>query len=339
FKRGLRPWYYRDVLYPAPFVAGAIVLRDFLTFVAPRLRRGGRTPLRVVAAVGVLLVTVADLGSLGYLRKLTETSGAMPIPSAIISGGPIEASGPFALMPMRYKERIVRSIVERTPFEPRAFYRHVHGYPFDGVIEDGGFFFEALASKRPPNAGASPRSAPHYAVIGPWLAGRIKAASALSRIGPFAIVEYRPLVDYHSWAYAAAGNSRGAPEDRWVPVEIPTRGIPGPRTYPYPSPFSWPEPPVLLRGTVEANRIASPLRLVVALRWGYEGGRYRVDECRVNDALVPVEGAFDYATLSGVTSEQVFNLAGSLRPGRNLVTCRISGAGRRFDVDVYELPD
>jgi hypothetical protein len=295
--------------------------------------------LRVVAGIGVLLVAVADIGSLAYLRKLTKTSGVMPIPSAIISGGPVEFSGPLALMPMRYKERIVRSIVERTQFTPAAFYRHVHGSPFDSVTEDGGFFFEALASKRGGEAGASAGPPPHYAVIGPWLARRIKDVSALPRVGPFMIIEYRPLVDYHSWAYAPAGNSRGAPEDRWVPVEIPTRGIPGPQTYPYPPSFVWPEPSLLLRGMIKANRVPSSFRLVVALRWGPEEGGYRVDECRVNDALVHVDGVFDHGTLSGVTLETVFDLSGHLHPGRNLVTCRIAGAGRRFDVDVYELHD
>jgi len=338
-KRGLRPWYYRDVLYPAPFVAGAIVLRDFFTYLSPRLRLGSRTPFGVVAGIGVLLVAVADIGSLGYLRKLTVASGAMPIPSAIISDGPVESSGPLALMPMRYKERIVRSILERTHFEPTVFYRHVHGYPFDGVIEDGGFFFETLASKRRAQASASSRPAPHYTVLGPWLAGRITAVSTLPRAGPFTIIEYRPLIDYRSWAYATTKTSQGAQEDSWVPVEIPTRSIPGPQTYPYPSRFAWPESPVLLRGTVEANRIPSAFRLVAALRWGNEDGPYRVDECRVNDALAPVEGAFDYATLSGVTAETVFNLSGYLHQGRNLVTCRISGAGHRFDLDMYELRD
>jgi len=339
FKSGLRPWYYRDVLYPAPFMAGAIVLRDVLTYVGPMFGLSSRTLWRVVAIGGVALIAVADIGSLVYLRTLTEVSGAMPIPSATISGGPVESSGPLALMPMRYKERIVRSILERTQFTPQAFYRHVHGYPFDGVIEDGGFFFEALASKREGNAGTSAGSAPHYAVIGPGLARRVKAVSAMPRVGPFTIVEYRPLVDYRSWAYAPARNSGGAPEDGWVPVAIPTRGIPGRQTYPYPLPFAWPEAPVLLRGVVEANGIPSSFRLVVALRWWHEREGYRVDECRVNDAVTPVDGVFNSATLSGVTSETVFNVSGYLRQGRNLVTCRISGAGRRFDVDVYELQD
>ena len=34
FKRGLRSWYYLDLLYPAPFIAGAIVLCEFLTYAA-----------------------------------------------------------------------------------------------------------------------------------------------------------------------------------------------------------------------------------------------------------------------------------------------------------------
>lgn len=338
FKSGLRPWYYRDVLYPAPFLAGAIVLRDVLTYVGPRLGLSNQTLWRVVAGSGVALIAVADVGTLAYLRKLTEASGAMPIPSATISGGPVESSVPIALMPMRYKERIVRSIVERTPFASPAFYRHVHGYPFDGVIEDGGFFFEAFGSKGEGKAGASPGLAPHYAVIGPGLARRIKAVSPLPRVGPFTIIEYRPLIDYQSWAYAPADNTRGAPEDRWVPVEIPTRGIPGRQTYPYPLPFTWPEPPVLLRGVVDANRIPSSFRLVVALRWHGEAGS-RVDECRVNDSVAPVDGVFQSTTLSGVTSETVFDASGYLQQGRNVVTCRISGAGRRFDVDVYELSD
>jgi hypothetical protein len=93
----------------------------------------------------------------------------------------------------------------------------------------------------------------------------------------------------------------------------------------------------LLRGVVEVNRTPSTFRLVVAVRWSNESAGHRVDECRVNDALAPIEGAFDSATLSGVTLETVFNLTGYLQQGRNVVTCRISGGGHLFDVDVYEL--
>ena len=337
FKRGLRPWYYRDVLYPAPFLAGAILLRDVLTYLAPRLRLGNLTPVPVIAGVGVLLVAVADIGLLGHLRTLSMTLGAMPIPAAMISGTAVESSGSLALMPMRYKERIVRSIVERTPFTPTAFYQHVHGQPFDGIMEDGGFFFEAIASTRSARPVASAGPAPHYAVMDPRLARRIGAVSPLRRVGPFTILEYRPLIDYHSWAYAPAPNAGTVPDDDWVPVNIPTRSIPSPQRYPYPKSFAWRQTPLLLRGVVEVNRTPSTFRLVVALRWSNESAGHRVDECRVNDALAPNEGAFDSATLSGVTLETVFNLTGYLQQGRNVVTCRISGGDRLFDVDVYEL--
>jgi len=339
FKRGLRSWYYLDVLYPTPFVAGAIILADLLKYAAPRLRVGSKPLVRSIACVGVLFVAVADVDSLRRLWRLTESSGVMPLPSAIIAGGSVDSSFPVELMPIRYKERIVRAIVKRTHFEPTAFYRRVHGSAFDAVAEDGGFFFETLSGKWPPRPGSDSSLTPHYAVLGPGLTDRFAPPSPLERVGPFTIIEYVPLIDYSSWAYSddggAGGVARRLEGGGWTPVLIPTRGIPDVTVYGYSTPSSWPEVPVLLRGEIEVKRVPVRFRLVVALR--QHEGDHRVDACRVNEALAPVDGVFAHSTLRARLSETVLNLSADLHEGRNTVTCRISGNGRRFDLDVYEL--
>jgi hypothetical protein len=338
FKRGLRSWYYLDLLYPAPFIAGAIVLCELLTYAALRLRLNKGPLVGVVALVGVLLVALADAESLRRLWKLTTSSGVMRLPNAVISGGGVDGSSSVELMPIRYKEGIVRALVSRARFEPEAFYRRVHGSAFDAVVEDGGFFFERLARGRP-RPDADGQGAPHYAVLGPDLAHRFNPVSILTRVGPFTIVEYVPMIEYGSWRYAKEdAKDDGAHRlhgEGWIAVDMPTRSIPDVTAYGYPATAVWRQVPLLLHGELEVKRAPDHFRLVVALRQ-YEGA-HRVEACLVNGSPAPMDGVFSHATVGARLTETVFDLSPALHEGRNTVTCRLSGSGRQFDLDVYEL--
>jgi hypothetical protein len=341
FKRGLRSWYYLDLLYPAPFIAGAIVLWEFLTYAASRLRPWKGGLVGVVALVGVLLVALADADSLRRLWQLTTSSGVLLLPSAVISGGPVDGSSPIELMPIRYKEGIVQALVSRARFEPAAFYGRVHGSAFDAVMEDGGFFFEKLAGGERPPTGTTGQGVPHYAVLGPDLGHRFKPASILARIGPFTIIEYVPMIEYGSWRYANEDGHDGSAHrlhgEGWTPVEIPTRHIPDVATYGYPPLAVWRQLPLLLRAELEVKRVPVRFRLVVTLR--QHEGAHRVAACGVNGSWAPMDSVFSHATVGARLTETVFDLSGVLHEGRNTITCRLTGSGRQFDLDVYELAD
>jgi hypothetical protein len=334
FKRGLFHYYF-DILYPAPFIAAALLLAGVIASV--RHARARSWARGAVFALLCLLVIV-QVHSLRRWWALTIARGAMPIPGALVRWSPsIPPDGD--LMPMRYKQRIVASLLQTVGHDRDVFYRRVHGSAFDDVLQDKGLFFDWL-SRRPRPAGPVASSpSRHVAVLHPGLLGQGPNVPLSERVGPFSIVGYTPLIDYGSWEYLDAGTAPPGPsaERTWRPLRLPTRSLPDPATFGYPPLTGWSGMPLLIRGSIRAREPAGSLTLVVSIMDRGEGAHH-VDHCRLEDTRVVPRSALRYFTLVALHSEAAFDLSSQLRAGPNVVTCQITGRGTEFDVDVYEIP-
>jgi hypothetical protein len=93
---------------------------------------------------------------------------------------------------------------------------------------------------------------------------------------------------------------------------------------------------VIIRGVVHSPAAEGSVALVVSIMDRGEGV-HQVEDCRVNDQRLVPRSALRYFTLVALHAETVFAMFSQFRDARNVVTCRITGRGREFDVDVYEI--
>ena len=57
----------------------------------------------------------------------------------------------------------------------------------------------------------------------------------------------------------------------------------------------------------------------------------------MNGKPAPLLRSMAHATLTHVYRDTIFDIGGQVQTGRNVVAFRVTGPGRAFDLDVYEI--
>ena len=322
-------YYYFDVAYPAAFLAASILLSTLLDRLAHAARPWYRpyVPVAVYTVVGLIVISQVDFHR--QFWKAIQVDGA-------VLWDPGQSAPPIEIMPIRYKQGLVRALRQGFGVDRDGFFHRVHGSRFRDLLEDNGYFFETIAGGA--SGGVEPSAGPtlHY-VIGRDEQSRTPGVTA---VGPYTIRQYAPLIDYDGWSctYDVPPAPRGRASvvaQRWVPLRLPTARVPDLAT-PGLTPFrSWQSLPVSCRGTITPSG-PSQLQLVVSLR-AFAPGRHHVAGFYLNGQEFTARRADSHSTLLTHSRDVVFDLSERLRAGRNEIAIQIAGQGFEFDLDVYEI--
>ena len=211
-------WYYLDLLYPSQFILAAIALCSIpsLASTSPSARRALGW-----GAAGLMLAVVATQAWLQIgLQERIERQGQLVFDVPRFSVASARSSlGTLVSLPYGYRSRLLKTLVADFGLPPDGFSRRVHG-PVLGRPEENDHLLHRMRSRR---AGSRPGSAPsHYLVTDAEGAGNGLDSVRTSRIGPYAIIEYRSIVDYPSWRCALAPReSTTASAGRGIQVALP----------------------------------------------------------------------------------------------------------------------
>ena len=325
-------WYYLDSVHPAPFILAGMAI----TSLPPLSFRGGPGQKRLARALACLATAI--VASQAYFQAHFQRRSAergelvVRVPRLSING----ASSPFETLitvPLGYRRAILEALSREFGVEAADASRRVHGAVL-GLVEENRYIIDHVASRRGEREGDPTTPTAHY------LVARASATTALGKrrarhVGPYAVHEYRPLVDYESWS---CGVTPGGLADvaRWTRLRVPASDLAlaagkGQRLF--------------CRGTVHAPPGVGDVTLAVSLvGWTpFEVPRLHIDGRPLSpvareqrqDPLM-LKAASRWSMGIGWASETVFDLTGSVRPGDNVVVIEVLGAGRLISFDVYE---
>ena len=248
-RRTVAWWYYLDVLYPAHFVLAGVAVSTLRSFAI--VPSGARAWLpKALSGVVVGLVLSQAAFQVGLQRRIAQ-QGEVVFDTLKFRVGP-DTSGFGALaalfdapkqsigsetpirpvlvsVPLGYRKEILEVLHDRLGVDRAAFWRRVHGDVL-GLPEENEYLVRQLGSAGGERMELAGARTSHYLVVKASTLefGRIPPRAA--RIGPYAIVDYHPLIDYGSWSYeqAEGGGVNSARERDWRRAELPWAGIAGP---------------------------------------------------------------------------------------------------------------
>ncbi len=325
-------WYYFDLLYPSQFILAGIAL---CALVALAPRAGPVRPALAAASIGL---TVALVVSQAVVVMKFQREAARQGQLAIdVTRFPINRTvspfGRLASLPLGYRSRLI-SALRQLGVSADGFSRRVHGTAL-GLPEDNDYlvrYVEAQGRPRPTEVGAA-----HYLVAKDEGAASLPDGSRSVRVGPYRVVEYRPMIDYGSWSYGTvAARDRGGVPARWTRI-----GSTWPRLE-----VALPDPDaLLLRGTLMVPALGTLQMIAVevttweppgAIELSLDGVRMRrIGETLRQDPLMIQRGS-EWLMGAGWSAEAVFDLGESISPGEHSLDVRLEGGGRTISVDVFE---
>lgn len=328
--------YYFTLLYPALFLAAAILLSTALQELPSVLPAQGRALLQAGVYALLALIAISQIDFQRQFWRAITKDGA-------ILWRPGESRPVLELMPILYKTRLVESLVQDVGVGREGFFHRVHGSRFRDLLDDKGYFFQWITGRGSGGTRDSTLSPFQYALIRDEQMIDAVQGRRIVRVGPYRIVEYTPLIDYRAWACAEqAGEAYwflpATEEGRnWLPVYLPTSGEPDPAIYGETPYHRWRTLPVYCRGkiTIEDSS-TSRLHLVVSLRMPATEA-HDVSAFYLNGEKLDVSRSLSHSTFTTYSKDVIFDLSGGIRPGRNVVAFQISGRSPQFDLDVYEI--
>jgi hypothetical protein len=319
--------YYFELLYPAPIIAGAALASAALRRVTVSGRGSGAYG-HIVVGVLVGAVVVSQVYFHRAFWRTVEETGA-------IRGQSGNATLEF--MPIRYKQRLVASLVDGMGVDREGFFQRVHGSLFQDLLEDQGYFFEAVSQR------ASPSRPPrdpllHYAVERGRPGGPDGRRYRVLTVGPYSITEYRSRIDYAGWrcAYGHA-STPGADETRWESIRLPASVVPDPSHYRLPAFREWRSLPVYCRGVILLEAGGSPRHQVVASIRTSPSDEFNRLALSLNGAEIGASLRAARASFGSLSQDATFDLSEALRVGPNEIGLRIDGRNLRFDLDLHEV--
>jgi len=325
--------YHFDVIYPAPFLAGGIVLSRLGGALAGRMASARRPLIAACVAAFVAATVLSQLDFHHRFRQAIRAAGAI----RWSDGG---SQPPYELIPITYHASLVRALVKDMGADRQGVFRRTHGSRFQSLSEDKGYFFDWTVAGSRKDRAPSPTS--HYALIRDEHLGEAVRGRRTAIVGPYTIVEYVPFVDYSSWRCAhdigPNWSGPGAPEDRgsW-PLSFPTTEPPNQATYGAARFREWEAATVYCRGELVLDQ-PRPLGASLVISQRMSGVQpAKIVELYVNGTPAPLLRSVAHATLTIVYRDAIFDVGGQLQPGRNVVAFRVAGPGRAFDLDVYEI--
>ncbi len=234
--------------------------------------------------------------------------------------------GVLTFLPLGYRLRILRGLLEDFGMEERAFSRRVHG-PVLGLPEENEYLLRYLASRLDGHGKGGQALGTHYLVVRYGSAGSGPTGLRWQRIGPYAIVEYEPVVDYRSWSYAVvpAGAPGRIPEQGWSRLDLPASSV---------GVVLRQGEAFLLKGLLRRSTDGRVSRLAVNI---IAEGPMEVDEARRGETrLSPVARHTGQSPSLYWTNETVFELEDGLQAGDLPILIALAGHSRVLLVDIYE---
>ena len=325
-------WYYLDSVYPSPFILAGIAL----TSLPPLIFRGAPGQKRLALALTCLAATIVafQVYFQVHLQRQVAERGELVVlvPRLSINA----AASPFETLitlPLGYRREILRALVGEFGVKDAAFFRNVHGAVL-GLAEENRYLVDYLSTRRNGRGESVPTPNAHYLVAKAGTDNSALAASRSKRIGPYAIYEYRPLVDYEGWSCSVTPGSL-AHVAQWTRLSVPASDLvlavrEGEKLF--------------CLGTVLVPPQVGDVKVAVSLvGWAPFEARLHIDGRRLSpvaregrqDPLM-LKAAAGWSMGIGWASETVFDLAGSVQPGENAVAIELMGAGSLISFDVYE---
>lgn len=317
-------WYYFDLLYPGQFIVVGIAVS---ALAAPGFGPARARRILLGAAAGTVLAIVAGQTwfQIGLQQRIDRQAEiVLEVPRLSVASAP-SSLGTLSFLPYRYRERILRTLLDDFGMQADAFSGHVHG-PVLGLAAENDDLLRHLAGRI--RAGPTPSAAPaHYLVTRGGDAAVPSSASRSARVGPYLVAEYRPAIDYQGWSHAlllrAPGD--GVAEGRWQPGRLPAARIvaaPGEGQV-----LAWrgrlvaagPDRPVTVTVSVIAEAPSEVFRLE-------SGGR----------RLVPLSRRSWSSPSLYSTTEAVLDVTGPAAASDGSIAFAVAGGGRVMRVDVYE---
>jgi hypothetical protein len=324
-------WYYFDLLYPSQFVLAGITLTALPSLV-PRPGPGRRAVAAVSIGLAAALV-VSQTAMLVAFQRGAARQGQLvldvPHFSINATGSPF---GRLASLPLGYRSRLVRTLLEDFGVGPDGFARRVHGGVL-GLPEDNDYLVQYLGGRVRPGP---PGGGYHYLVVRDDGPGPLPGGLRSARVGPYRIAEYRPTIDYASWSYATVTTADpGGAAGRW------TRRAP---TWPRLEVDLQDRQALLLRATLRVPAPATGRAIAVGVvAWAptsvevaLDGASARSLGQTLGQAPLMIQQGSRWLMGVGWAREALFELDPALPPREHSLLVRVTGEGRVISVDVFE---
>ncbi|MFQ5873712.1 MAG: hypothetical protein ACE5JL_07910, partial [Dehalococcoidia bacterium] len=336
-------WYYFDVLYPSQFLVIGVLCSSLVTRFGLGKRR--RFPSRWIVGMiffAVIAIVASQTFFLARLQRAILDTGVIRLPTSYNLRFPdpwwsLKETGFAEMMPVKYKKVLTEKLIAKLGADRRTFEQNIHGSSFQDLRQDKGYFFTALSEAAGP--AAHPGSDLHSLILRDDLYRDAVVTGKTTKIGPFRIVTYRPVIRYGAWKYsptATEGWRTDTFDDSgWLSVDIPARNLPDLSVYNVTPFYTWQGSSVHLRGWLHSPP-EDRLQVVVSIRDDF-ASLHRVDAFFVNGQKVEVERTKVYNTVLARSYEALFDVTDTLKEGANLIALQISGTTPAFDLDIYEL--
>ena len=214
-------WYYFDLLYPVQFIFAAMALSSISS--AAFLGSSARAWLSRASLCLALAIVLSQVGvQLAFQHRLARHGETTLNVQSFVVTPAASPIGTLTSLSLGHRRSILRALVDEFGVDTDTLRRRVHG-PVLGLPAQSDYLVRRFAAKRGPPRTLIANPDVHYRVARREGAGFDRHALRARQIGPYVIEEYRPHIDYRSWAYTVV--SREALDDRagqeWRTVEVP----------------------------------------------------------------------------------------------------------------------
>jgi hypothetical protein len=333
------PWYYFDILYPAPFLAIGL-----LTQMSPhRWSRGHFRGLSRrwswLALSGVICgLMVVQVRFLLSFEQAVGRSGVFPIPREFFLNHPhpgLATGTDWITMPLRFKWALGKRFLHEFGVDHAILERQAHGSMYELFREDKGFL---LSHMSPPKLSKPADPTLHYLLLRDDFRGSTESGIEVV-FEPYTIVAYYPMIRYEFWRWNVNPEGMwwgtGFDDSAWSQVTLPARPVPDPSIYEVIPYAQWPREGLAFRGWLEVPAIVQPVWLVLNIREPYSSA-HTVGALHVNGQPIERARTVWSNAFNSRNFEVQAEITSALRQGSNLIAFEIKGEGGSFNLDVYE---
>lgn len=326
-------WYYFDLLYPVQFIFAAIALSSIPS--AAFLGSSARAWLSRASLCLALAIVLSQVGvQLAFQQRLARHGETTLNVQSFVVTPAASPIGTLTSLSLGHRRGILRALVDEFGVDTDTLRRRVHGAVL-GLPAESNYLVRHFAAKRGTPRATATDPDMHYRVARREGTGSDRHALRARQIGPYVVGEYRPHVDYRSWAYAVV--SREALDDRagqeWKTVELPIHDLNLRKGR-----------VLLLKGTVDLVAGEGPARIAVdltvdapveILRAQVHGRPLSPSETLAWQVPLMLPTPAGWMMGLGRTTESVLDLK-AVAPGRAPVLIEISGPELILKLDVYD---
>lgn len=301
-------WYYLDLLYPSQFILAALILGRVVALIGGTTRRQrvvGWSATALVAAIAVVQAWF-QIG----LQQRIEHQGRLvfdvPRFSVAAAGSSL---GTLPSLPYAYRARLLGALGD-LGLRPGDFETRVHG-PTMGRRDENDLLLRRLAPMRLSDSGAQ------FLVTDAADAGAGLDGVGATRVGPYAIVAYRPAIAREGWRCAVGA-------ENWQPQTLPAT-----------NPATLVENQTLVcEGTLRLPATRTAVDIAVLATGPAPLAISKVEIA--GRAIAPIQSR-SWFSPSLYWSTEAVAPATSIDPGDHVIRIAVTGPGPVQGLDVYEV--